>query len=119
MGIHGIGKRSSKHVFHTEAIGDRLHLRHNPGNRGAGADGCGAVSVITREGCQLFRTLRTGVTPSGRQLSDFMPWRDAAKMTDDELAALYRLPDGAGEMRSVFLLYRKAIPTPAPGLLYW
>jgi hypothetical protein len=33
--------------------------------------------------------MRTGVTPSGRQLSDFMPWRGAAKMTDDELAALY------------------------------
>lgn len=37
----------------------------------------------------FINTMRTGVTPSGRQLSDFMPWRGAAKMTDDELAALY------------------------------
>jgi len=33
--------------------------------------------------------MRTGVTPSGRQLSDFMPWRGAAKMTDDELKAMW------------------------------
>ena len=37
----------------------------------------------------FINTLRTGVTPSGQQLSDFMPWRDAAKMTDDELKAMW------------------------------
>ena len=37
----------------------------------------------------FINTLRTGVTPSGQQLSDFTPWRDAAKMTDDELKAMW------------------------------
>jgi hypothetical protein len=34
--------------------------------------------------------MRTGTTPSGRQLSDFMPSRSLAKMTDEELQALWR-----------------------------
>jgi mono/diheme cytochrome c family protein len=33
--------------------------------------------------------LRTGVTPSGRQLSDSMPWQGLGKMTDDELKAVW------------------------------
>jgi mono/diheme cytochrome c family protein len=33
--------------------------------------------------------LRTGTTPTGRQLSDFMPWRHFQQMTDSELAALW------------------------------
>jgi hypothetical protein len=33
--------------------------------------------------------LRSGVTRSGQQLSRFTPWWDAAKMTDDELKAMW------------------------------
>ena len=33
--------------------------------------------------------MRTGVTPYGRQLSDFMPWQGMGKMTDEELAAVW------------------------------
>lgn len=33
--------------------------------------------------------LRTGSTPTGRQLSEFMPWRYFQTMTDTELAALW------------------------------
>jgi mono/diheme cytochrome c family protein len=33
--------------------------------------------------------LRTGTTPTGRQLSEFMPWRYFQQMTDSELAALW------------------------------
>jgi mono/diheme cytochrome c family protein len=38
----------------------------------------------------FFSTMRSGVTPDGRQLdSKWMPWRPAAKMTDDELKAVW------------------------------
>lgn len=33
--------------------------------------------------------LRTGTTPTGRQLSDFMPWRYFQNMSDSELSALW------------------------------
>jgi mono/diheme cytochrome c family protein len=37
-----------------------------------------------------FKTaLRTGVTPSGDQLSEAMPWQTTARMTDEELQALW------------------------------
>ena len=38
----------------------------------------------------FMNTLRTGVTPGGRQLNpDDMPWKVFAKMTDDELKAVW------------------------------
>lgn len=37
----------------------------------------------------FINTLRTGVTPSGRQLSDSMPWKGLGKMTDDELKTVW------------------------------
>ena len=37
----------------------------------------------------FINTLRTGVTPSGHQLSDQMPWKYVGQMTDDELRALW------------------------------
>ncbi len=36
----------------------------------------------------FIRTLREGFTPSGRKLTDAMPWKVFGKMTDDELSAL-------------------------------
>jgi cytochrome c553 len=38
----------------------------------------------------FVETLRTGVTPYGKQLAEVMPWEAYAKMTDDELAAVWR-----------------------------
>lgn len=38
---------------------------------------------------QFIKTLRTGVDPSGHQLSAVMPWKTIAQMDDDELRALY------------------------------
>ena len=38
----------------------------------------------------FLRTLRTGVTPDGRELHPFMPWRQYGRMTDDDLRAIYR-----------------------------
>jgi mono/diheme cytochrome c family protein len=38
---------------------------------------------------QFIQTLRTGMDPSGHQLSDVMPWRTIGQMDDDELGALY------------------------------
>jgi mono/diheme cytochrome c family protein len=38
----------------------------------------------------FFTTMRSGVTPSGRQLDPaFMPWEDYGRMTDDDLTALF------------------------------
>ena len=39
---------------------------------------------------QFISTLRTGTTPSGKQLdSEFMPWTTFKNMTDDELGAIW------------------------------
>jgi len=37
----------------------------------------------------FFATLRTGVTPSGRQLIEVMPWKYFGQMTGDELRAVW------------------------------
>lgn len=37
----------------------------------------------------FFTTLRTGVTPTGHQLSESMPWQGLGKMTDDEMSAVW------------------------------
>jgi cytochrome c553 len=38
---------------------------------------------------QFIATLRTGKDPSGRQLSDIMPWRTVGRMSDQDLTAIY------------------------------
>jgi mono/diheme cytochrome c family protein len=38
---------------------------------------------------EFMATLRTGVTPSGHQLKDIMPWKYFGQMTDDELKAVW------------------------------
>ena len=37
----------------------------------------------------FFTTIRSGVTPSGRQLNEEMPWKFYGQMTDEELKALW------------------------------
>lgn len=37
----------------------------------------------------FLTTLHTGKTPSGKILSDVMPWKDYGKSTDDELGAIF------------------------------
>jgi mono/diheme cytochrome c family protein len=38
---------------------------------------------------QFIATMRTGITPGGKQIIDFMPWRYFGRMTDDELKAVW------------------------------
>jgi mono/diheme cytochrome c family protein len=38
---------------------------------------------------QFIATMRTGVTPGGHPLKDFMPWKYFGQMTDDELKAVW------------------------------
>ena len=39
---------------------------------------------------ELFlATMRTGVTPGGHKLIDFMPWKFFGQMTDEELSAVW------------------------------
>ena len=47
----------------------------------------GEVGFWTEE--QFIETIRTGVAPSGHQLSDHKPWKDHRHMTDDELKAIF------------------------------
>lgn len=37
----------------------------------------------------FMNALRTGITPSGHELSDSMPWKGLGKMTDEELKAVW------------------------------
>ncbi|MCB9420367.1 MAG: c-type cytochrome [Ardenticatenaceae bacterium] len=45
------------------------------------------VSELTQE--EFFEMMRTGVRPGSGPFPETMPWQNAAKMTDDDLAALY------------------------------
>lgn len=45
------------------------------------------VSTLTQ--AQFVTMLRSGVKPDGVTFPETMPWQNAAKMTDDDLAALY------------------------------
>lgn len=45
------------------------------------------VGSVTLE--EFIQTMRTGVRPSGDAFSPAMPWQNASKMTDEDLAALY------------------------------
>jgi mono/diheme cytochrome c family protein len=58
--------------------------------------------LLTWSQDDFVKTLRTGVTPSGKTLNpDEMPWKEISQMTDDELAAIYA--------------YLKSLPkTPSP-----
>ena len=46
-----------------------------------------SVSAWTQE--QFMQAMRTGVRPSGAPFSANMPWQNASRMTDNDLAALY------------------------------
>ena len=46
------------------------------------------VQAWTKE--EFINTLRTGVNPSGRELSPLMPWKSTGRLDDVELSALYQ-----------------------------
>jgi cytochrome c553 len=45
------------------------------------------VGALSQE--QFFEMMRTGARPGGAPFPKTMPWQNASKMTDDDLAALY------------------------------
>ncbi|HRQ36892.1 MAG TPA: c-type cytochrome [Chloroflexota bacterium] len=45
------------------------------------------VSTLTQG--QFFEMMRGGIKPNGQPFPETMPWQNAARMTDDDLAALY------------------------------
>jgi mono/diheme cytochrome c family protein len=47
----------------------------------------GEVAFWSEE--EFMGTLRTGVTPGGHQLNEYMPWKYVGQMTDDELKAVW------------------------------
>jgi mono/diheme cytochrome c family protein len=48
----------------------------------------------------FITAMRTGVTPSGRQLYDFMPWQTYGQMTDEELKAIWLYLDSLPAMET-------------------
>ncbi len=46
------------------------------------------VGTLSQE--QFFTMMRTGVKPNGVAFPETMPWKIASRLTDDDLAALYR-----------------------------
>jgi len=55
----------------------------------------------------FLRTIRTGARPDGSRLHPFMPWKQNARMTDDNLRAIYRY------LRTLRPI-RNAVPRRAP-----
>jgi cytochrome c553 len=51
--------------------------------------GPGLQRVKTWGAQQFIATLRTGKDPTGRQLSEVMPWRTVGRMNDQDLTAVY------------------------------
>lgn len=47
---------------------------------------------------EFIQTMRTGVTPAGKLLSDFMPWKFYGKMNDVELKAIYLYFQSLGDV---------------------
>jgi cytochrome c553 len=47
----------------------------------------GALASWTE--AQFIQTLRTGVTPTGREFNDLMPWQYVGQMTDEEIQAVW------------------------------
>jgi len=47
----------------------------------------GALAAWTEQG--FFTTMRSGVTPGGKQLNEEMPWQYFGQMSDEELSALW------------------------------
>ena len=47
----------------------------------------GEVAFWSEE--EFMATLRTGVTPGGHQLNEYMPWKYVGQMTDEELRAVW------------------------------
>jgi cytochrome c553 len=102
---HDAGHASSMPAEATAAYGEYLsHLAACYDCHGANLDGvvsggdptsvpppditsAGAVGGWTSQ--EFISTMRTGVTPEGRQLSPEMPWEYYGKMTDDDLTALH------------------------------
>ena len=48
----------------------------------------GALAAWTEQG--FFTTMRTGVTPGGKQLNEEMPWQYFSQMSDEELQAVWQ-----------------------------
>jgi len=79
------------------------HGCHGPDASGTEASALGPaipnprplVSTLSQE--QFFTMMRSGVKPGGVAFPETMPWRNAAKMTDDDLAALYVYLTAAAE----------------------
>ena len=68
---------------------------HGPDMTGVEASALGPAvpsprpTIGTWTQAQFVQTMRTGVRPNGAAFTEGMPWQAAAKMTDDDLAALY------------------------------
>ena len=95
--VHGVNPEYGKYVVTLAGCTDC----HGPALDGVASGGGGPPAAVpppnltlsgevgqwTQE--QFVNTIRTGVTPSGRQLSTDMPWKVYGGMVDEDLQAVY------------------------------
>ncbi len=67
--------------------GGIIPIPNTPGIRVPNLTPGGELRVWSEE--DFITTLRTGVTPSGHELTDNMPWQYVGQMTDEELQAIW------------------------------
>ena len=49
-----------------------------------------STGIGTWSEADFLRAIQTGITPDGRELHPFMPWRQYRRMSEDDLRAIYR-----------------------------
>jgi len=85
-------KRYGRYLAHISCVachGDNLRGGDTPDPESPRGADLGVVAAYTLD--EFARTMRTGLTPAGRQLDkQWMPWDHFEKMTDDEVESLYR-----------------------------
>lgn len=59
-----------------------------PGYSAPNISGNGVLAFWTED--QFIQTIRSGTTPTGKQLSDEMPWKVYGRMNDEDLRLIYR-----------------------------
>lgn len=85
---------NAEYVKYVATFGECLGC-HGPDASGVAASSLGPavpnprLLVSSLSLAQFTETMRGGVRPGGTAFSEAMPWQNAARMTDDDLAALY------------------------------
>ena len=90
----GVTVEYGEYLAHTCTVchgvnlnGATIPIPNTPGIRVPNLTQGGELGFWSEE--EFITTLRTGVTPSGHELTDDMPWQYVGQMTDEELEAIW------------------------------